>query len=271
MIRGAVEGQRSRQAAAPGSFAALVALIVAVLLAGTACSSGAFRGPDSRSGDTSDRESTGAPDATDPGSQDEGGPAPVTYGYSLPEGDTSNADDNGVMYSRLAQNRCADAQAYLDQVWAGGFQSPEEVLMFQVGTSMCAGDAATAAAQFDRGERLYGWTGLAGFGRNLCNIYRAYLSYRDQRPQEDISCPGGSLEYWPGWPEPQPRDDPRTDAVEATWPDGAEDAPAEPDDGETPPSEPVPSPPDEPEGGGTPAPPTGPTEPETTPAPGSAP
>ncbi len=224
------------RSARPAAFSAVTvrALIVVALLAGTGCGSGAFRGPAPQSRDSSTRRSTeavgpegsatarwGGSASGSTSSEQRDGPARVTYGYSLPEGDTAHADENGVMYSKLFTGRCAEAQAHLDHSWPWGYQSPEEVLMFQVGTSMCAGDKATAAAQFGRGERLYGWAGLATFGRNLCNIYRAYLSYRDQRPQDTVSCPGGRLVFWPGWPEhpnQELRDDPRTDAVETASP-----------------------------------------------------
>ena len=268
MIRGARCGGRSARSATTRSV--VVAIGGVFLIA--ACGSGALEGPDSRSSGSSARESSERPGSSASAGPDQPG-GPVTYSYSLPEGDTSHADENGVMYWHLTSGNCAQAQAHLDYSWPWGFQSPEEVLMFQVGTSMCAGDVATAAAQFDRGESRYGWAGLATFGRNLCNIYRAYLSYREQEPQDAISCPGGGLVYWPGWPDPQPRDDPRTTVVEAESPDSPGSAyteePPEPAPEETSSPETSPSLPGEP--ADTTEPPAGTSEPESTPAPDQAP
>lgn len=270
MIRGARDGGGSARSAATRS---VCAVLGGVLLL-SACGSGAFEGPDSRSSSSSARESSERSGADSSASGSVGPDRPVTYTYSLPEGDTSHADESSVMYSLLIGGSCADAQAHLDYSWPWGFQSPEEVLMFQVGASMCAGDVATAAAQFDRGESRYGWAGLATFGRNLCNIYRAYLSYRDQQPQDAISCPGGGLVYWPGWPDPQPRDDPRTAAVEAESPDSPgssyTEEPPEPAPvpEETSPPETTPPLPGEPT---TTPPPPGTPDPGTTPAPDQAP
>lgn len=145
---------------------------------------------------------------------------PADYAYSLPEGDTENAEDAMVVYMHLQAGDCAKAQEYLDASWWRGFTSPEAVVMEQVAVDMCFGRTAAARAQFERGQAMYDWVGVRG-NRNLCNIFRAYTGFQRQvpLPGRDI-CPPGELVSWPGWP---PTDDPRTDVVE-TVPHG-EDPP----------------------------------------------
>lgn len=268
MIRGVRGGGRSARS---GTTRSVVVAIGGVFLI-AACGSGALEGPDSRSSGSSARESSERPGSSASAGPDQPG-GPVTYSYSLPEGDTSRADEAGAVYDGVYSGACGAAQAHLDRTWAWGFQSPEEILMYQVAIDMCAGDEDSAAGMFDRGESRYGWAGLATFGRNLCNIYRAYLSYHEQEPQDAISCPGGGLVYWPGWPDPQPRDDPRTAVVEAESPDSpgsayTEEPPATAPE-ETSSPETSPSLPGEP--ADTTEPPAGTSEPESTPAPDQAP
>lgn len=139
---------------------------------------------------------------------------PARYAYSLPEGDTMNAEDKFVVYMHLQAGNCAKAQEYLDATWWHGFTSPETVVMEQVAVDMCFGRTAAARAQFERGQAMYKWVGVRG-ERNLCNIYRAYTAFQRQvpLPGRDI-CPPGELVSWPGWPSAPRTDDPRTDVVE---------------------------------------------------------
>ncbi|WP_143447567.1 hypothetical protein [Kineosporia sp. R_H_3] len=132
-------------------------------------------------------------------------------------GDMENADDSGVLYGMLMGGRCREAQDYLDAVWWHSFfESPEYVVLFQVGIDMCRGDRRAAADLFARGTDSYRWQGVAQV-RNLRNLVLAYTDAAGEPDpcagEDALPCWASDLAPWPPGPH-LPYDDPRTVAVE---------------------------------------------------------
>lgn len=155
---------------------------------------------------------------------------PVRYSYALPAGDTSNAQDDGVVYMHLLAGDCATAQVYLDATWDRLYQyygGPRAVVMFQAAIEMCTGDEVAARRFVDLAGARFGWAGLAR-DQYSCNIYRATQSVWRQVPPPDVDCPAGDI---PPWPDDRTCDDPRTESDECT---SASPTTAAPGDDETP-------------------------------------
>lgn len=180
-----------------------VALLTAASLA-AGCGTGAFRPPSSHRPTSS--TSAGSPTAEPTIKQ-------RAYTYSLPIGDTSNAQDDGVVYMYLLRGDCAFAQRYLNQTWYRlGTGGPRTVVMLQAAIEMCRGNDSAARHFAQIAETRYGWSGLAR-DQYSCNIYRATGSVWRQVPQSSLNCPGGEIPLWPGnrmFPGNRACEDPRT-------------------------------------------------------------
>lgn len=187
----------------PSVVTAVVLLMAVSLTAG--CGSGAFRAPSGRPGATNSPSLAGSPTPS-------GSAKGKTYTYSLPVGDTPNAQDDAVVYMYLLRGDCAFAQKYLDQTWYRlSMQGPRQVLMLQAGIEMCRRNDSAARSFVQIAETRYGWSGLA-HDEWSCNIYRATGSMWLQVPQSSLSCPGGQIPLWPGnsqFSSGRPCEDPR--------------------------------------------------------------
>jgi hypothetical protein len=205
---------------------AAVLLTAASLAAG--CGTGALRGPakdhpkpgvtssssaESPTASATDKKPvTTSPGLTQPPSDSAAG-RKLTYTYSLPIGDTANAQDDAVVYMYLLRGDCAFAQYYLNRNWYRlGTGGPRTVLMLQAAIEMCRGNDSAARHFVQIAETRYGWSGLAR-DRYSCNIYRATGSVWQQVPQSSLNCPGGDIPLWPGnrtFPSNRACEDPRT-------------------------------------------------------------
>lgn len=134
------------------------------------------------------------------------------YTYSLPAGDTANAEGDAFVYMYLLRGGCAFAQKYLDQTWYRlGTGGPRAVLMLQAAIEMCQGNDSAARHLVQTAYARYGWSGLVK-DKYSCNIYRATGSVWQQVPQSSLECPGGDIPLWPGnqmFPGNRPCEDPR--------------------------------------------------------------
>ncbi|MEU4745809.1 hypothetical protein AB0G02_35840 [Actinosynnema sp. NPDC023658] len=197
------------------------ALAVVVGVGVTACGSGVF----GRTGDvttTGPTTSTTSTDGTGPGVTGTDDPADTgvptaggtRFGWYLPEGPRSTSTVEDSVYQRLAVDRdCDAAQTDLDDgnAWEG-MRSPRNVLLYQAAIDLCRGAESSARAVYGR---------IAGHGWNLelgstepvdCPTYRAVRSVLDQRESGTFECTRGTP---PAWPDPQAKNDPRTDVDES--------------------------------------------------------
>lgn len=209
----------------PRVAAAITFLTVMSLIAG--CGNAALRGP-SASRPTpvttspnlvksptapvaGNRSTAESPNPTTSAASPEAG-RKIHYTYSLPIGDTPNAQDDAVVYMYLLRGDCAFAQKYLNQTWYRlGTGGPRTVLMLQAAIEMCRGNDSAARHFVQLALTRYGRSGLAK-DEYSCNIYRATGSVWQQVPQSSLNCPGGDIPLWPGnrmFPENRPCEDPR--------------------------------------------------------------
>lgn len=138
------------------------------------------------------------------------------YGWYLPAGPTSPTTNEDVIYRRLVDKACGDAQRELDRTWSG-LQTPRNAPLYQAAVDLCSGKSAAARSMFARAAEL----GLAmhqGDGGSAacdCAVLKAVRSVLDQVPPDSVRCTPGTPPHWPTG-DSSKRDDPRTDVVEGT-------------------------------------------------------
>ncbi|MEU4443759.1 hypothetical protein AB0K14_20470 [Actinosynnema sp. NPDC050801] len=201
---------------------------VAVALGVAACGSGVFGSPTGRTttdsattttrttgsggetGGTTGGETTGTTGGETGGETATG----TRYGWFLPEGPSSIATNEDIVYQRLARDRnCQAAQEFLDRGAWKGMLSPRNVLLYQAAIDLCMGDESQARAMYGRIAR-HRWNLEFGSTEPVdCPTYQAVRSVLDQRDPGSFACTKGSP---PEWPDRQAKDDPRTDSNEAT-------------------------------------------------------
>jgi hypothetical protein len=196
----------------------IVPLALALVLAG--CGSGALSGP----GDTFAETTTTTAETSQTTQETNTTTAPPKktttttpkrqYGWNLPSGPRSPTTNEDVIYTRLVEKACDQAQQELDRTWSG-LQTPRNAPLYQAAVDLCRGKTAAARSMFARAAKL----GLAMFPVKTsseecdCAVLKAVRSVLDQVPQDSVRCTTGTP---PGWPttDSSAKDDPRTDVVE---------------------------------------------------------
>ncbi len=140
-------------------------------------------------------------------------PADDKYKWTLPVGPRTPSINEDLLYPKIQQGDCDDAQTFLDQNWHS-LGSPRTVLLYQAGVLFCAGRNQDARRFFEQADR-YGWVGL-DFPPIDCLMYQAAASVVRQQPPEDFACPSGRRPPWPPYDPDVPRDDPRTPENESS-------------------------------------------------------
>jgi hypothetical protein len=190
--------------------AASVVIVSGVWLV-AACGSGATEGLD-------DDQSGAAVDETDNADDpsDGGGSGTVDendeddeYSWGLPSGNPGVDPLGAAVYDEL-RNSCAAGQGWLDQHWED-VPSPQTVLLFQAAVYVCDGDRESGRQMFADAEARYqGWSGVDGY-KSVCEIFKSVVSVLQQVERSTVDCPGGDV---PDWPQPDCKDDPRTNEDE---------------------------------------------------------
>ncbi|WP_146771934.1 hypothetical protein [Lentzea atacamensis] len=192
----------------------IVPLALALVLAG--CGSGALSGP----GDTfvetttTTTETTQETTTTTPPKKTTTTTPKRQYGWNLPSGPRSPTTNEDVIYTRLVEKACDQAQQELDRTWSG-LQTPRNAPLYQAAVDLCGGKASAARSMFAKAAKL----GLAmhqgdgGSAECDCAVLKAVRSVLDQVPQDSVRCTPGTPPRWPT-NDPFAKDDPRTDVVE---------------------------------------------------------
>jgi hypothetical protein len=90
------------------------------------------------------------------------------------------------------------------------------------GAYACQGDEGGAGRYYGQAASVYG---LGGVDRwpNVCSVHRSLVSVLEQRPREDVDCPGGDAPEWRENEDTFVRDNPLTfDVDEAAPPETSE-------------------------------------------------
>ncbi|MGH3737077.1 MAG: hypothetical protein ACRDT6_15905 [Micromonosporaceae bacterium] len=187
--------------------ARLVALTAtAVMLAG--CGSGAVDSPDDQPTDRA-----GGAETTETGDGGE------EFEFRLPVGETGVDAGESEVYPSIQRGECDQAQQLLDgssddpesALWPR-FDNPRNVLLFQAGIALCAGDRDAAQGWYDQAEEL----GFAETDKpNICPMYQITSSVLLQREPDSFECEGGDAPDFITNADFTKTDDPRTPANEA--------------------------------------------------------
>ena len=118
-----------------------------------------------------------------------------------------------MLYRRLLQKACDDAQAELDRTWSG-LTTPRNAPLYQAAIDLCEGDAAGARSMLGKATALglQVHQGPGGSAECDCAVLKAV---RSVVAQESVRCTPGTPPRWPT-DDPFAKDDPRTDEVEGT-------------------------------------------------------
>lgn len=138
------------------------------------------------------------------------------YGWNLPQGPTSPATNEDLIYQRLVAKACGAAQQRLDEGWRG-LLTPRNPVLYQAAVDLCGGNAVRARTMFAKatGLGLQMHQGPGGAAAVDCAVLKAVRSVVDQVAQESVRCTPGKPPAWPTF-NPSEKDDPRTDVIEGT-------------------------------------------------------